>query len=200
MGTEQGLHRLVNFSDAVVAIAITLLILPLVDVAGTIGPGGLAHFVDNHSAQLLAFFLSFVVIGTFWWSHHQMLEHVVCYDRLLVSGMFLWILSIVFLPFPTQLLSAAKDGGQGVHGLYVGTMLAAAVGVLLQSLAIARRPELQAEGHRGDIELAPAVILTVLMTVVFVTVITVPAVGLWALLILLVSRPLEHVARSRRTS
>jgi uncharacterized membrane protein len=198
MGTEQGFRRLENFSDAVVAIAITLLILPLVDSAGTIGPGQLGPFVHHHGAQFLAFGLSFVVIGSFWWGQHQMLEHVIGYDRLLIAGMFLWILSIVFLPFPTELLSAATNGGQGVHALYVGTMLATSGGVLIQQLAVVRRPELTAEEHRGEAELAPAVILVVLMTVVLVLVVAVPSIGLWALLLLAASRPLEHLARSRR--
>ena len=191
MGTEHGFRRLENFSDAVVAIAITLLILPLVDSASSIGPGGLGPFVHHHDAQFLAFGLSFAVIGSFWWGQHQALERVITYDRLLIVGMFVWILSIVFLPFPTELLSAATNGGQGVHGLYVGTMLVTSIGVLIQQWAVVRRPELTAEEHRGEATLAPAVILTALMAVVFVIVIALPAVGLWALLLLVASRPLS---------
>jgi len=198
MGTADGLRRLVNFSDAVVAIAITLLILPLVDLASSIGPGGLSPFLHHHSAQFLAFGLSFAVIGSFWWGQHQMLEHVVGYDQLLVGGMFLWILSIVFLPFPTELLSTATNGGQGVHALYVGTMLVTTAAVLIQEWAIVRKRSLQAEEHRGEAALAPAVILMALMTGVFVCVLALPAVGLWALVLLLLSRPIERLARSRR--
>jgi hypothetical protein len=78
-------------------------------------------------------------------------------------------------------------------------MLVASVGVLVQQWAIVRRPELTAEDHRGEADLIPAVILTALMGVIFVVVIVVPAVGLWSLLLLLASRPLEHVARARRS-
>jgi uncharacterized membrane protein len=198
MGTASGLHRLVAFSDAVVAIAITLLILPLVDSASAIGPGGLAHFVHHHDAEFLAFGLSFAVIGSFWWGHHQMLEHVVGYNGVLIGGMFVWILSIVFLPFPTELLSAATHGGQGVHGLYVGTMLVTSVAVLVQQYAIVHWPELQDAQYRGDADLIAAVILAVLMAMVFVVVIVAPGVGLWSLFLLLAARPLEHVVRSRR--
>lgn len=198
MGTEHGLRRLVNFSDAVVAIAITLLILPLVDSASSSGQGGLAPFVDHHGTQFFAFALSFAVIGSFWWGQHQMIEHVTGYNRLLVAGIFLWILSIVFLPFPTELLSSARNGGQGVHALYVGTLFLAAVGVLLQQWAIVRAPELQAEGHRDGADLSAAVILSVLMAVIFLLVIVLPTIGLWALLLLLLSRPLEKLSHNRR--
>ena len=91
-----------------VAIAITLLILPLVDVAGDIGHVGVASFLHHHDTQLLAFRLSFAVIWSFWWSQHQMLEHTVGYDGTLVVGMFVWILSIVLLPFPHR---APEFGG-----------------------------------------------------------------------------------------
>lgn len=94
-------------------------------------------------------------------------------------------------------MSAATNGGQGIHGLYVGTMLVTSVGALVQQWAIVRRPELTAEAHRGAADLPPAVILTVLMAVIFVLVLAVPAVGLWVLLLLLASRPLEHLVRAR---
>ena len=200
MGTERGLHRLMNFSDAVVAIAITLLILPLVDSASDIGRGGVASFLHHHDTQLLAFGLSFAVIWSFWWSQHQMLEHIVAYERTLVAGMFLWILSIVFLPFPTELLSSASQGGQGVHALYVGTMLVTSVGVLVQEWAIVANPELQAEDRRGEAGIAESVILVVMMAVILVVVITLPAVGLWSLLLLLLSRPLVALVRRRGAS
>lgn len=198
MGTESGFRRLVNFSDAVAAIAITLLVLPLVDSATTIGPRGLSHFLHDHGSQLVAFFLSFAVIGSFWWAQHQMLEHVNGYNRVLIGAMFLWILAIVFLPFPTQLLSAARNGGQGVHGLYVGTMLVAAFAALLQQWSVVHWPALRAESYDGDADLIGSAILTALMAAAFVVVVVFPAIGLWSLLLLLFAGPLERFERARR--
>ena len=126
-----------------------------------------------------------------------MLEHIVGYNRLLVVGMFVWIPSIVFLPFPTELLSAATQGGQSAHALHIGTMLTTSAGVLIQERTIVVRPELEAEDHRGESGIAEAVILVVLITMIFVVAVILPAIGLWSLLILLLSRPLLAFARTQ---
>lgn len=188
---------MVAFSDAVVAIAITLLILPLVDAAGTIGAESIGTFLDDNRTKLLAFLLSFTVIGRFWWAQHQAHERVVAYNSVFVSGMFAWLLGIVFLPFPTELLSSADKSGSGIHALYVGTLLVATVGALLQQFAVVQRPELQDEAHRGEARMMLAVIQALVMALAFVLTITVPAIGLWSLLLLLVLYPIGW-ARSRR--
>jgi uncharacterized membrane protein len=60
--------RLVLFTDAVVAIAVTLLILPLVDaVTETRAENlGAVHVITDHKTQIYTFLLSFVVIARFW--------------------------------------------------------------------------------------------------------------------------------------
>lgn len=187
-----------NFSDAIVAIAITLLVLPLADSASTIGKSTLLDFLRHHHNELLAFGLSFIVIWNFWWAQHQMIENVVAYSRLFVIGLFIWTLSIVFLPFPTELLSSADHAGAGVHALYVGAMLLSSTAALVEQWAITRQPELQAEEHRGEASLVDPVVETVLMAVVFVLVIVAPESGLWWLLLLLLYRPLTLLVRARR--
>ncbi|MFP3380774.1 TMEM175 family protein, partial [Bacillus sp. SIMBA_069] len=72
--TERGLDRLVNFSDAAVAIAITLLILPLVDAAGQIGHSSFGEFIDKNFWEIFAFVVSFAVIARFWVVHHRIFE------------------------------------------------------------------------------------------------------------------------------
>jgi uncharacterized membrane protein len=195
--TETGLRRVVNFSDAVVAIAITLLILPLVDAASSIGTTGLGHFFSHNQDEVLAFVLSFAVIGNFWWGQHQTFEHVEKYNVVLIWGMFLWLFSIVFLPFPTELIGSAHNGGTTVHGIYVGTMLVASVGGLLQQWAIVRW-RLQDESFRGKTTVDAALVTAALMAVALVLVLAAPALGLWPLLLLLFVRPSVRVmARAR---
>lgn len=189
---------MVNFSDAVVAIAITLLILPLVssaDKPGSIGPGGIFNHGDGE--RLFAFTLSFAVIGTFWWGQHQTLEGVRSYNAVLVGAVFVWLFSIVFLPYPTDLL-AARDA-TAAHVLYVGTMLVTAIASLVQRWALIRWPELQDERQRGSLTIEPALVLMALMAVAFVVAVAIPSVGLWCLLVLGLARPLEHLLATRRT-
>jgi len=199
MHNEAGFRRLVNFNDAVVAIAITLLILPLVDSAGNIGAVGLGHFLTENRPKLLGFVLSFVVIGRFWWTQHIKFERLKSYDTVLVGGMFLWLFSIVFLPFPTELVGSAQVGGRAVHGLYIGTLLVTAIAGLIQQLAAIRQPELQREEQRGSLTMDGDVVYVFLMAVALVVAVAAPLIGLWALLVLVFQSPMVHLlARIRR--
>jgi uncharacterized membrane protein len=199
MHSEAGFRRLVNFSDAVVAIAITLLILPLVDSASNIGSATLGHFLAANRPKLLAFFLSFFVIGRFWWAQHVTFERLRSYNTLLVSGMFLWLISIVFLPFPTELLGVSS-GGLGVHALYIGTLLVAAVSGLIQVAAAVRNSELQVEGDHDLLRTDAYLSLSIVTAVAFVVALAVPSIGLWALLALALQGPLEHLMGRRHGS
>ncbi len=200
MHSEAAFRRLVNFSDAVVAIAITLLILPLVDAANTIGATGLGHFFADNRPKLLGFALSFVVIGRFWWTQHTTFERLQSYDNVLVGGMFLWLFGIVFLPFPTELLGTAHDGGRAVDGLYIATLLFIAVAGSIQQGAAVRHPELQKEEQRGSMSINDYVAYILLMGVALVVAIAVPSIGLWALVALLFQGLLGRlIARTRNT-
>src|SRR5215216_696989 len=107
-----GLERLVFFSDAVVAIAITLLALDLrIDKAA-----GHSHItasdIFSEWQTFLAFLLSFLLIALFWLNHHQFFHLIRKIDEPLVWHNMGWLLFIVFLPFSTTLISA--DFGQPV--------------------------------------------------------------------------------------
>ncbi|OWY61044.1 hypothetical protein B7486_65925, partial [cyanobacterium TDX16] len=67
-GTDE-FARVLTFSDGVFAIAMTLLVAGI-EVPG--GPGSLAERVQDEWAQIWSFFLSFVVIGYYWFAHHRM--------------------------------------------------------------------------------------------------------------------------------
>jgi uncharacterized membrane protein len=178
----------------------TLLVLPLVDAAGRIGTTGVGTFLDDNKTKLLAFFLSFLVIARFWWEQHQVYERVKAYNGVLVAGMFIWLLSIVFLPFPTELLSSAQSSNHvASHALYVGTLLVAALAGLLQRWAIVHWKELQIEEFHDTGGMGSAVAVTLLIAVALIVSITIPSVGLWSLLLItLPGRTMRRVAFFRK--
>ncbi len=198
MRSEHGLRRLINFSDAVVAIAITLLILPLVDAAGSIGQTGITQFLRSHAPGLTSFLLSFVVIGSFWWAQHHLFERVKAYNAVLVAGMFVWLLAIVFLPFPTELLQSTQHGIGTVHAIYIGTMLVAALAGLVQQWAVVRWPELQTASDEVE-TVDEAVVLVILMGAALAITVLAPSTGLWPLLLLLLSRPILRLSSRHRS-
>jgi uncharacterized membrane protein len=145
--TERGLERLVFFTDAVAAIAITLLVLPLVDIVPKPGEpaADLGVLLVTHTGQLFAFALSFVVIGRLWYAHHQVFEWVEGYNRAIVDLDLLWCLTIVLLPFPTAALGSVPTTGLTVL-LYSGTLTVSSLALALIVVVLTRHPELVREG------------------------------------------------------
>ena len=121
-GTD--LERTVFFSDAVFAIAITLLIL---DIRVSEMPkeqisAQLPSLVFGLWPRFLSFVVSFLVIGSFWMSHHRMFHYIKRYDgRLLWINLF-FLMSIVFLPFPTSVLSAGSEPQRFAVAFYAGSV------------------------------------------------------------------------------
>jgi len=193
--TDRGLDRLVNFSDAAVAIAITLLVLPLVDIATEIGHKNatVATIFTANWGTFLAFAISFVVIARFWVVHHRVFEFVRDYNQVLVWMNFLWLASIVFLPFATNVLSLAPGNQPGVYALYIGTLTVTSAAMLLTEWVLVRNPGLLREGVEGELRLSSSAIATVLFAVALVLAVLVPRVGMLWLLILLFSGLLQAV-------
>src|SRR3954468_14405987 len=143
--TERGLARLVIFSDATVAIAITLLILPLVDAASHIGQKPFGDFLDENSWELFAFIVSFAVIARFWVVHHRIFETVRDYNQWIVWFNFLWLFAIVVIPFSANVISEGAGQRPEVYALYIGNMLVATVATRLVASVLYRNPELMTE-------------------------------------------------------
>jgi uncharacterized membrane protein len=99
--------RVLFFSDAVFAIAITLLIVDLQvpDVPNLQSGTQLRESVP----KMAGFAFSFAVIGVFWIGHHSLFRRIKALDRTLILLNLLFLGCIAFLPYPTSLLSAAAD-------------------------------------------------------------------------------------------
>jgi uncharacterized membrane protein len=99
-GTERNPARLVFFSDAVFAIAVTLLVLEI---------RGLAALWPSYLADAITFLL----IGQVWANHHVMFDHIRSADRMVLFLNTLLLMDIAFLPFAASVLSAAFRTGHG---------------------------------------------------------------------------------------
>jgi len=198
--TAHGYSRLVGFSDGVVAIAITLLILPLVDAASDYD-GDTGKFVAEHLGKLLVFLLSFAVIGNFWLVHHRTFERITSYNSGLLWANLLWLLSIVFLPFPTALLASSPSGDRATYVLYVGTMVVTTAAEVLMQAIIVRHPDLQAEEARGALRIRPYLTPLVIMLFALLLAGFFPSIGLWGLALFALSGPIEGaIARRKKAS
>ena len=129
-----GLDRIVFFSDAVMAIAITLLVLDI-KVPETAGKSALdlGRQVLDLWPKYLGYFVSFWVIALYWVAHHRCFRYIRKYDRRLMYLNFLFLMFIAFMPFPTALLFNSPSHTAPVV-LYAGT--AAGMGLSLAWLWI----------------------------------------------------------------
>jgi TMEM175 potassium channel family protein len=96
--------RLTFFSDAVVAIAITLLALELPAPEGATAAAVLRSLGD-HGYEYLAFLIGFLVVAAHWRAHHRVFRWLVGEHPRLVSLALTWLLLIVLTPFLTRVLT-----------------------------------------------------------------------------------------------
>jgi uncharacterized membrane protein len=154
-------ERLVFFSDAVFAIAITLLVLDLKPPVGAFNTLAVKAMIPSFEG----FGISFFVIAVYWLSHHDLFGALRRDDRPLRVMNLAFLASIAFLPFPTSVIALYKATTAPVifYALSVATVGLLQVGLILT----ARRPSLMREGeHRADTRrlvvrslVAPAVFL-----------------------------------------
>jgi len=97
--------RVLFFSDAVMAIAITLLVVDL-RVPDVVLDAG--HQISNSTGRILSFVISFLVIGLFWMGHHRLFRYITALDRSIIFLNLLFLGAIAFLPYPTALLFAGN--------------------------------------------------------------------------------------------
>lgn len=107
VGESLGIERLVFFSDAVFAIAITILALEIrlpVEIAD-LDNAQLSDMLVSIWHQYLAYVISFLVIGLFWSGHHRKFRLIQRYDNRLIMLNLLALMVVAFVPFPSSVLS-----------------------------------------------------------------------------------------------
>lgn len=131
------------FSDGVIAILITIMVLDLHQPSGP-------HFSDLRSAypSLLAYVLSFVYLGIYWNNHHHLLMTVRT-----VNGAMLWanlslLFSLSLFPFATSWMTETGFATDTVASYAIVLAIAGAAYTLLQSVIV--------RSHGSDLRLKNA--------------------------------------------
>lgn len=199
VSTSRDPDRLVLFTDAVVAIAITLLVLPLVDLVPEVKAegGDAVSVLSEHRQEIFTFLLSFVVIASFWLGHHRLFEHIRAYTPAMMRVNLLWLLTIVVLPFPTEIIGAFPSD-RFTAGLYIGTILALSVCQSALAWMVHGHRELESPDNPvGKEELASSLMLTGLTMVAYLLASLVPGVHFYAMFLLLLSPIIMRVWKGR---
>ena len=192
-------ERFINFSDGVTAVAITLLALPLVNIAAPQGEQTVWDVITLNSGAIWAFAITFAVVGTMWKSHARVFQSIQGYDHAMFMLNLAWLALIVLLPWPASLYGTS---GNSVHqngaplsgaGLFYWLVLAL-ISFLLSAMSIhaSRTPGLRDESdtkaHRGGTVRGAAVrglVFTIACIVIGVVSLFAPVVAEWLPLILI---------------
>jgi uncharacterized membrane protein len=122
-------NRLESFSDGVLAVAITLLVLDITVPRATLKES-LGHELAHNWPEYAAYATSFITIGIIWINHHAMISRLREADHAILILNLLLLLSIGILPFATSLMAAYLTRPQGQHlaaVVYGGSFLAMSV-------------------------------------------------------------------------
>jgi TMEM175 potassium channel family protein len=146
VGEGRSVDRLINFSDAVVAVAVTVLVLPLVDIEGPAEGETVWTVVGDHASQIWTFLFTFYVVAVLWLAHNRILNAISRYDPAIFWVNTTWLAAIVLLPWVSAMYGESEWGRSGVGLAYWGTM--ATISLLVSALGahLRRHPELLAAG------------------------------------------------------
>jgi TMEM175 potassium channel family protein len=139
-------NRVEAFSDGVIAIAITLLVLDLVvPPKAQVAEGQLGSHLAHEWPAYFAYLVSFMVIGIIWVNHHTMFSKVRLVDRRVVFANLALLLVVSAIPFPTRLISEYLTHGSDAHlaaAIYSATMLLMSLAYSALWLAVTRDADL----------------------------------------------------------
>jgi uncharacterized membrane protein len=152
LGRLSATGRVEAFSDGVIAIAITLLVLELkVPAAADAAHGQLLARLLDRWPSYVAYLAAFLTIGIIWLNHHTLLSKIARFDARLHWLNLRLLLGVATLPFPTALLADyVAEGGfnasvaAAAYGL-TATLMALPWGFIWRHLA--DRPELLEPGY-----------------------------------------------------
>ena len=166
-------NRTEAFSDGVLAIAVTLLVLDLrVPAANSLHDTTLAAALAHEWPSYAAYVTSFLIIGIIWVNHHGVFQLVGRVDRITLFLNLLLLMAVVAIPFTTSLLAEyLREGGANARTaalVYSAVMLLMSTGFAALYTWIARHPALLAEGVDAQLVRASIVRFSAVGTALYV--------------------------------
>jgi uncharacterized membrane protein len=175
--------RVSFFTDAVYAIAMTLLV---VDLRVGRGAGPLVAVLDDMNYEIFGFFLGFLIIGRFWLAHHRFFGALRSVDLSMVRLNLVYLALVAFCPFPVGLISAYEEDPTafllfavtvaGISLLEVVLLLMAARGGHLAR-------DLSPAGLRYTLAMASSPVVVILLSLPLVAFSTTAALLFWLAMI-----------------
>lgn len=176
-GDEPEFGRILYFSDAVYAIALTLLALDLriTSVPGnSSSPSAMLSALNDLVPQLVAFGVGFALLAGYWLAHHDFMARVAAVDSRLITTNLVYLAFVALLPFPTAMIGEFESNP--ISGVVFAANLAVISLLETMMLAHAQRagllrqqlPERQFRAERLA-SLQPAVMFVVTIPLAFVS-------------------------------
>ena len=172
--------RFAFFTDAVFAIAMTLLVVGI-GIPKLADPAALSNELRDLWPEILSFFVSFAVIGFYWRGSHSFVSNLEAVDQGLLTLNLPYLAAIAFVPFPTALVGIYDDQPEAVVIYALTLAVASAVDTLMFVWSHARRLlrfQLTRAGyvHYLAASLAPVVVFLVSIPIALVS----PTAALWS--------------------
>ncbi|NDZ79916.1 DUF1211 domain-containing protein [Streptomyces sp. SID10853] len=195
-------ERLVLFTDAVTAISITLLILPLVDLVPEVASAHkpASEVITGHLTQIWSFLLSFAVIANIWREHHRAFSTVKTASRSLTVWNMGWLLSVVVIPLPTEMIGAFGGHDRFVGAFYYAALLAGMVCRLAMLSILKNNPGMVEEDSEETRQktaglYADSFINVLAVVIAFAIALAVPVLQYYSLLLLVVAGRVRFMRR-----
>lgn len=173
--------RVAFFSDAVFAIAMTLLVVGI-EVPKLADPAQLGDSLRDLDASILSFFISFIVIGFYWRGHHRFFAILRAVDGGFITMNLVFLAVIAFVPFPTALIGSYEEEAVAFV-LYAVTLTAASLALILLNFR-AQRQQLREAIPTGDARrhelVAQAIPVVVFLLSIPLALTTSTSVALWS--------------------
>jgi uncharacterized membrane protein len=100
--------RVIFFTDAVFAIALTLLVvqisIPVISDAQANEPSAMWNALSDSLPEFIGFFIAFILIARYWMAHHLFFAQLRAVDRGLIGINLIYLAFVAFLPFPSALV------------------------------------------------------------------------------------------------